>query len=231
MFTASQIIDSMAVELVRLDLRANGVLIGYLNQTVRELHSHPKEGMPILYESNLVEEQFTVTALPAVWPIPSIARFQDVAAIQNEDNGVTFSRRKPKYISERGPDSYWYRTGGYIALSSTTLGVDSKINLAYYMYAPRFTYYTAAVRPAYFNADTNAWVYLTAVTDEEKEAARNSVSHWMLERWAEVVQEGIRSKVWRRLGETERAKLAYSAYQSARLEILSAESFEMEELP
>src|SRR3546814_4768742 len=54
------------------------------------------------------------------------------------------------------------------------------------------------------------------VTDEEKAAALAKATNWILSRHEDVVAEGARAKVYKRLSDTERARTSYSMYMSLR---------------
>src|SRR3546814_18232243 len=54
------------------------------------------------------------------------------------------------------------------------------------------------------------------VTDEEKAAALAKATNWILSSHEDVVAEGARAKVYKRLSDTERARTSSSMYMSIR---------------
>lgn len=43
-------------------------------------------------------------------------------------------------------------------------------------------------------------------------------------RWQEVIEEGLRAKIYKRVGDDQRARTSYSLYQSLRKGLVMAES-------
>lgn len=233
MSTFSEVIDDLKAELVRPDLTAS--IADYLNLTIRESHQKKVNGdvVPVLYDSNRVEDTVTVASLPAIWDIPSIARFQYFETAFYPTSGQYAKKKSVTRTHENGNnpfDPFWYRAGGYIAFNGVNVG--EVINLTYFQYPSRLKYYPVAipqVRPAIYDIETDSFTYATAydVDDTTRENARNLVTNWLLLNHVEILKQGVRAKVWARLGETDRAKIAFSAYESLKLGLIGSEINEL----
>ena len=227
MATFSQIIDEMIQETKRPDLLSE--ICAYLNQTVMEIHYQPSSGNIILYRANRHEIQITATGdTKVVWDIPNPATFIGVEAVRypcildaagdpvfpREVNpGIAMNRELYKYM--RSGDSYVFSGYG---------GVGSLIDVCYQARPGRLKYLPLAQRPAVFD-DMDGWQYAdSVVTEEEQEIARAATANWILLRYHDLVTEGVRSKVYKRLSDTERARTSYSLYMSLRQGLFTAES-------
>src|SRR5882757_6030616 len=165
MSTFSQIIDELVVEHLRPDLRVT--ITEYLNQTIREVHNKPVSSSqapdPVLYESNRVEEIFTVPDTPPSWSIPDVTRFQRFETAWYTSQGVYSQKRHPSRAFQHGVnpcDPYWYRAGSYIVMNGAAQGEEVK--LSYFQFPRRLTYYAVALRPATFDIETGTYTYLSA---------------------------------------------------------------------
>lgn len=233
MSTFSEVVDELAVELVRPDFKI--AITDYLNLTIRELHQKKMNAdvAPVLYDSNRVEDAVTVTSLPAIWDIPNIARFQYFETAYYPTRGIYAHKKHVIRTRENGydpVDPYWYRAGGYIAFNGVAIGED--INLSYFQYPARLKYYPVAtpqVRPAVYNFETNTYTYATTydIDATTRGNARDLVTNWLLLNHVEVLKQGVRAKVWARLGETDRAKMGFSLYESLRLGLIGSEINEL----
>lgn len=229
MSTFSEIVDELKVELVRPDFTA--AIVDYLNLTIRESHQKKinADVAPVLYESNRVEDEATVTSLPAVWEIPNVARFQMFETAYYPISGRYALKRHVTRTFEQGNnplDPFWYRAGGYITFNGVNVG--ETVKLTYFQYPARLKYYevtTPQSRPAVYNFETDTYTYATAydVNDATRENARNLVTNWLLLNHVEIMKQGVRAKVWARLGETDRAKMGFSLYESLRLGLIGSE--------
>lgn len=230
MTTFSQICDSLLLELKRPDMMSE--IQSYVNQTIRELHFRPDNNAAIFYKSNLVELALTSTVDTGFsWTIPRMDTFQDMSAVKfatvsnrDHEHGVWVNERTPGRMLHATP-YYWYRASNYIVFHGYG-GVGGVIQLAYYEYPRRLKYYAAADRPAQWDVDSE-WTYHSGITtDDDKEIAEGQVTNWILMRWTDLVLEGTRAKVYKRLSDDSRARLCYSAYQAARMGIYTSETME-----
>lgn len=227
MSTFSQIVDELKLELLRPDFEA--VISDYLNQTIRELHARRQTGNPVLYDANRQELEVLIESLPATWAIPSVPKFQALETVYFKERGVYALKRHPSRAFENGlnsDDPYWYRSGPVIAFNGILEGETAK--LSYFEFPARLQYYATALRPATYNFETESYTYLPSydVSDTTRENARNLVTNWLLLRWSSVLKEGVRAKVYKRLGEKERAGMCFSAFEAQRGGLLSSETFD-----
>lgn len=226
MTTFSQIVDEMVNELKRPDLL--GEICSYVNQTIREVHFDPSTGAAIAYNANLQELLITATSESGFgWDVPNPATFQRLEAVKI---GNRYGRDgRPVWLRERKPgrgmqsaDYFFYRVRDRFVFSDYG-GIGAEIALAYYEYPRRLKYYAPSVRPAEYD-DVSGWSYADSiVTPELEEAARESVTNWLLMRWHDVLTEGIRAKVYKRVSDTERARTAYSMYSALRQGLYTSE--------
>lgn len=233
MSTFSEIVDELATELVRPDFKV--AITDYLNLTIRETHQKKSNSdvVPVLFESNRVEDTVIVASLPAIWDIPNVARFQYFETAFFPATGYYAHKRAITRIREDGPNSqepYWYRAGSYIVFNGVRVGED--VNLTYFQYPARLKYYAATnpqTRPAVYNFETDTYTYASAfdVNATTRENARNLVTNWLLLNHVEIMKQGVRAKVWARLGETDRAKMGFSLYESLRLGLIGSEINEL----
>lgn len=202
-------------------------IASYTNQTIRDVHFRPNLNSPILYDANRYEDEVTVTSDGMwLWSIPSNTRFQDVEAIFVNELGVYVNRRNPRIALTQSfePDAnlYWYRSGPAIAINGVAAGWTAK--LSYHMF-PRTLGYKPATganaRAVRFNPDSDAYELITGGVPSE--AQLELETHWVLQRWADTIKEGVRAKVWKRLGDMERTRMAYSAFESMRTSIWNTE--------
>lgn len=226
MTTFSQLVDEMVFETRRPDLLSE--ISSYVNQTIREAHFTPDRGNAILFRDNLSESLLVAsTADGYSWTIPNPQTFQAMQAVKYL--GVWEDCKNP-YAVERTPGRgmqknpyHYYRASGYYVFNGYG-GIDGEIALAYYSYLRSLKYYLPADRPATYDVE-DGWEYAAGVvTDEQKLAAQEKVSNWMLLRWADVLREGIRAKIYKRTGDTERGRTSYSLYSQLRVGMFTGES-------
>lgn len=228
MTTFSQLVDELAAEVVRPDLRTT--ICSYVNQTIRELHSRRDSGLPVQFASNRVETEVTAAELPFVWSIPNVARFQSIESIFDPATGQYLRQKTPGDIyrdtNHPFPALYYYRSGPTVVLNGIAVGASVK--MSYFEYPRLLTYYASDERPAVWDSITEVFTYLAAYesTSELQETAESLTTNWLLLRWGElVIKEGVRAKVWKRLAELDRARLAYSAYSSLRDQLVATEEW------
>lgn len=223
MTTFSQLVDVMVSETKRPDLVSE--IATYLNQTIREVHQAQDNGGPILYGDNLHEKVLIATVATGFsWLIDEVDTFQVLQAVRYDS--VFGDDCRPIYVEQRKPGRilnslryFWYRSGNYIQFAGYG-GVDGQISLAWYAYPRRLSYYPANCRPATWTDDYQ-WSYHAdwVATEEGREQAELMSSNWLLLRWTDVIMEGLRAKVYKRVGDKDRANLCYSLFSQLRMGI------------
>ena len=231
MTTFSQLIDAMVLETKRADLRTE--MSSYLNQTLRELHFDPERGGAHLFRDNLTETLITSAVESGLtWDIPSPQNFQAMLAVEYQSMMTNQGDRV--FAVERLPgrgvtnEDYWFYRAGVTYAFTGNGGIGSLVALAYYEYPRNLKYYAAAVRPATYDQDLG-WTYAAEfdTSDELRLAARNFVTNWLLMRWGDVITEGLRAKIYKRVSDTERARTCYSLYSTLRKGLVSSESADL----
>lgn len=228
MFTLSQMVDELVEEAKRPDMIAD--ITRFVNQTVRELHFTQDRRAALLFKSNFKELAITATSDSAfTWDAPNPALFQIMAAVQYP--GVYNGAGDPVWAKEVQPgphlvneDFYFYRVGDSFAFSGYG-GNGYAINLGYFEFPKSLKYYPDDnTRPAEYDPE-DGWTYPAgAATDEDKETARNNSTNWLILRWSDIVSEGVRAKLFKRLSDTERARTSYSMYESLRQGMWTSET-------
>lgn len=233
MTTFSQLIDDMVAETKRTDLKNE--MIRYLNQTIREVHSDPKNGSVVAFKSNYQEIQLTADSEDSyVWTLPSPENLQAIAAVRfdnvwiNDDERVYAKEIMPGRRLEQ-LDYAWYRSADQVGFKGYG-GLGATISIGYFEFPRRHKYYDVAARPAEYDVDTG-WTYLAAYdTDETTRAnARAIVSNWILMRWYMLLEEGLRAKVYKRLSDDTRQRTSYSLFMQQRAGLITAEKMEFVE--
>jgi hypothetical protein len=229
--TFSQAIDDLVAETRRPDMKA--ILGDYLLQTIRELHVDTKSGSvgrALKFPDNLVEDELTADAETGfTWAIAAPHRFQLFESAYYENRGLYSRNRSPSsafaFSEEINGDVYHYRSGNYFCFSGYG-GLDAIIKIAYYQYPARLTYYSAALRPAVWSDEAQGWTYLDSydITDETRANAVALVTNWMLLRYPDLLKEGTRAKLYKRLNDPDRARMAFSAFESMKPLLISSET-------
>lgn len=226
MTTFSQLVDEVIAETKRPDLAAE--IHTYVNQTIREMHFRPDTNAAILYPDNRVETQLVANLdTNYSWEIPNIATFQKLETVQYPsvygieiDNN--FSREVSPGRNMYNFDRRHYRSQNYYVFYGYG-GLNSIINLTYFAFPPRLKYQTVPLRVAQYD-DIDGWTYAPAITtDEQKETARAQTSNWILLRWHDVVLEGVRAKIYKRVSDDSRARTCYSLYAQLRNGVFTSE--------
>jgi len=220
MTTLSQIVDELTLELVRPDLRL--FIAAAANQTIREVHTG-QNGVTHRFASNRVENLLTVpdgTTDVYSWVIPNFNRFQSSEAYFYESVGRFAMQRPPGTInfSDRSSVSdrwFWYQSGNYICFSGFGLP-GHRIQASGFWYPRSLLYHPVSERYAQYDVESDTWTYRYGSGVEEEEAQLRS-TNWVLMRWSDLVREGVRAKVFKRLGDQLRAGLCFSAYQDMRI--------------
>jgi hypothetical protein len=229
MTTFSQFVDEMVGETKRFDLATE--IAAYINQTVREVHFRSDTGSVLYFRENLQELLITANSDDSFgWDIPNPAIFQGIIGVQyadqfNADNGcpgVWAEEVTPGRNMAHKKYSF-YRIGtGYAFTGYGHTG--SRIKLAYYQYPSRLKYYTVANRPASWD-DAAGWTYKAEydVSDQTRANARALVTNWLLLRWHDVLSEGVRAKIYKRVSDEVRGRTAYSLYSTLRQGLWTSE--------
>jgi hypothetical protein len=231
MTTFSQLIDEMVIETRRPDLRLE--IATYLNQTIREVHFEPSKGNVVLYGENRIEDEITATTDSGqIWDLPNPAIFQAMEAVRFPNCSLGRLEYAPE--ARPGPSLrtrpfFYYRSGPSFVFGGTVGygGVGAKIQLSYFEYPPALKYKDVAVREASYDIESG-WTYLDAVTAEDQAAARAKVSNWILLRWADVLREGLRAKIYKRLSDQLRGQTSYSLYSQLRQGLFTSEVAELQ---
>lgn len=226
MFTFSQMVDEMISEVKRPDLASE--IARYVNQTIRECHFSTDRQAAIFFKDNFNESLLTATNEEAeTWTVPNPTTFQKMAGVkylgQCDYNGdaVWATETVPgRHLNQLC--HFFYQVGGSFVFSGYG-GVGAQIAIGYFTFPASLKYKAAAARPANYDPESG-WTYNEAiVTDEDKEAARLVCTNWLLMRWSDVVSEGVRAKLFKRVSDTERARNCYSLYGQLRQGLITSE--------
>ncbi len=217
MTTLSQVIDEIVEETGHQELRL--AIPSWLHQTLRELHFN--DATPMKYPDNLFEDYVTADSDEGyLYPLVAPQQFQVMESVYYETRGIYAPPRSPAasmaFLEQINGDVYHYRTGGYIALSGYG-GTGATVKIAYYLIPPRLQdFKNASLRPAQWDEENQVWVYLPAydVDATTRADALTKTTNWLLLRHKEVIMEGVRAKLYKRLNDPDRAKIAFSAYNS-----------------
>lgn len=211
----SELVDTVLARCGRTDRKED--IISYVNLTIRSVQAK------IFCYNNLTEDQIEATADPFIWINP--INFQKLKAARYNDGEYPVSKMG------KGQDTYpnrYYLGPGYVGF--TGMEVGSLIDVAYYKFQPRLKYYEDNQRPATteFNYTTEQYNFsyydLTSIGDLDytlvanQPLARAKVSNWILLKWREMIEEGTLAKVYKLIGETERAATAFSLFERTRVQ-------------
>lgn len=226
MFTFSQMVDDIVSEVKRPDLTSE--IARYVNQTIRECHFSTDRQAAIFYRDNFNEVLLTATAEEGFsWTLPNPTTFQQMAGVKYPGqfdiggNEIWAEATTPgRHLN--GKTNFFYQVGSEFVFSGYG-GLNGIIALGYFAFPSSLKYYTEANRPAWYDVE-DGWSYNDAiVSDEDKEAARLVVTNWLLMRWSDVVSEGVRAKLFKRVSDTERARNCYSLYGQLRQGLMTSE--------
>lgn len=228
MTTLSQIIDDLIAETMRPDMKRQ--MVGFANQTIRELHFEKNSGMAIGFKSNLVETYLTADNDDGFgYDIPRPQLFQRVEAVWFDSIGryVRESNPASSMLSDLDSRFSWYRSGHRLVFNGYG-GVGSGIRLAYFEYPRRLEFYDQASRPVKWDTTEDIFVYKVEYdgTPELREKALWLSTNWLIYRWQDYVMQGVKAKVYARLQQMDRARLAYAAFKEMVPHIISAETYE-----
>lgn len=226
MFTLSQMVDEIVSETKRPDLVSE--ISRYVNQTVRECHFSTDRQAAIFYRDNFNEVLLTASAESGyTWPMPNPTTFQKMAGVKFPSQFDTMGREVWAVETTPGRhlsalDHYFYQVGSTFVFSGYG-GIGANIALGYFAFPASLKYKSVAARPASYDPESGWSYHADVTTDEDREAARLVTTNWLLMRWSDVVSEGVRAKVYKRVSDTERARNSYSLYGQLRQGLMSSE--------
>lgn len=230
MTTFSQLVDLVVSETKRPDLVSE--IATYLNQTIREVHFSADRNAALLFPENFRELLLTATSESGfTWDIPNPGVFQAMEVVKY----LTIYSRLGDDIYAKGTtpgrhladmEYYYYRVGGSFVFSGYG-GINSQIAIGFYEFPMSLKYKVPAARAASYDIESG-WTYGEGIdTPELEEAARLFSTNWLIFRWSDVIMEGVRAKVYKRLSDTERARTCYSLYGSLRQGLWTSETAEV----
>lgn len=233
MTTFSQLVDSIVFETKRPDLLME--IGSYLNQTIRELHFVPDlgtynaaKGNAVFFAENLRESLLVANVDTGFgWDIPDVSVFQAMRAVRFDTQTGVYP---PEQVPGRGLASlraFYYRAASRYYFSGYG-GLNALISLAWYQFPNRLKYFPVSQRPAVWDVN-DGWTYAPAFsgTAELHVAAQAYTTNWILQRWEDVIAEGLRAKVYKRVSDDNRAKTCYSMYSTLRQGLVSSESADL----
>ena len=230
MTTFSQMVDEAVAESQRPDLLTQ--IATYLNQTIREVHFRPDINAPLTYRENFKESTIVAASDKSLsWDLPNPALFQRIAGVRYP--GIRDSDNNPVWAKEKVPgrgldpnDYFFYRIGSALVFANYG-GAGSMVDLGWFEFPNRLKYLPAALRPAQYD-DWDGWQYAPAVTTPEmQERARAMTSNWLLLRWHDVLMEGVRAKIYKRVSDEVRQRTSYSLFQQLRQGLWISEVVEL----
>jgi len=240
MYTHSQLVDNLIAELMRPDLQV--AFSNALNQTIRELHTTKGDGgslpVPVGFKSNLNEDILTADVDTGFsYTLENPTRFQMVEAVWYANPGVYATERMPSSIrafdgNVDGAEFGWYRSADQIFFDNYG-GAGSQIAIAWFDHVQRQSYYDSDARPCEWDEASESFIYKTVgtvdynSTPELQAKARYLCTNWMIQRWFDTLSQGVRAKVWARLGDDVRGKTAYSSYEALRAPLIQTETLVM----
>lgn len=224
MITFSQLVDRVIQETARQSLLA--LAARFLNQTIREVHTNER-GQPVAFQRNLVEAQLVAdvdTGFEWVAPVllqqHPIVRYDSVVSTE----GPVYPEILMPSRIMNFKDHFFYQSGDRYIFSGYG-GENGIISLAYYLFPSRLNYFPVGERPGEFD-DAGVFVVNPDFTGTEEEARAQTVN-WLLEKWEDVLAEGVLAKLYKAQGEDEangRARSAFSAFERQRLQLHQIEA-------
>ena len=219
MTTFSQLVDTIVSESRRPDMVQE--ISTYINQTIRELHFDSERNKILFFNDNFRESQLTASSESGFsWTIPNPAVFQKLKTVNyptnmDWDGKPIWPQRTTPGRHLNGMKYFYYQAGNQFFFEGYG-GLNAKINLGWFEF-PRRLPYVAENRLVTWDEENQDFVYdPSLVTDEQKADALAKATNWILTRHEDVVAEGARAKVYKRLSDTERARTSYSMYMSLR---------------
>lgn len=214
----SNTFNALIDEVINRSLKSERLadIIAYARTTLRECHSLA------FFAKDLIEDVHTITAEPDIWQRPDYFREMFSVGTPFYDN---FGKRIFAKRSTPGPalnnvQYFYYPSGDAFVFGKFDIGLE--LALAYLTYSKRFYYYTEETRPARFITETQTWTYLAAISDAEKQAARELVSDWLLFDWYDLIVSGTITKLYNSVGD-ERSRTEYSLYKGLQVALKTSE--------
>lgn len=219
MTTFSQMVDEAVFESKRPDLLTE--IATYLNQTVREVHFRPDINAPLTYRDNFKESQLVADRESGLtFDLPNPVLFQRMAGVRfstiwSRDGGHIWAKEKVPGPGLRADEYYYYRVGSTLVFANYG-GTGSVIDLAWFEYPNRLKYMPMATRVAQYD-DEVGWLFAPGiVTPEQQALAKIRSTNWLLLRWHDVLMEGVRAKIYKRVSDEVRQRTSYSMFQQLR---------------
>ena len=226
MFTFSQMVDEVVSEVRRPDLTSE--IARYVNQTIRECHFTTDRQAAVFFRDNFNEVLLTPDVESGYsWALPNPTTFQKMAGVKypmrfNSDSSEVWATETTPGRHLANMEYYFYQVGQEFVFSGYG-GVNANVAIGYFAFPPSLKYYSLANRPASYDP-VDGWTYHASVTTpEDQEAARLVVTNWLLMRWSDVISEGVRAKLFKRVSDTERARNCYSLYGQLRQGLITSE--------
>lgn len=227
MFTFSQMVDEIVSEVKRPDLTSE--IARYVNQTVRECHFDPERNAVQFYRNNGKELAITSTTEAShVWRIPNPTTFQKLAGVQypikfgGDGQSVWPTETTPgRHLKDL--DYYFYQAGDSFVFSGYG-GVGVPINLYYFAFPASLPYFRANCRPMEYDYLGTKKYSADWIHEHARDDATLLCTNWVLQRWSDIVSEGVRAKLYKRVSDTERARTCYSLYAQLRKGLVTSES-------
>ena len=227
MSTFSQLIDDVIQEQKRPDMLS--LAASYLNQTIREVHFRADTGSILHFLSNFHELQVTASSESGyAWNIPDPAIFQGLTQVQYADvwdaatDSPAWSRETQPSRTLNTDRPYHYRVGQSFVFSGYG-GVNKRINLGFFLYPRRLKYKALAQRLVTYDEYLGYTFAPSITTPEQEAAAMEQETNWLIQRWYDVLAEGLRAKILKRTGDEVRGRTSYSLFNTLRQGLWTAE--------
>lgn len=233
MTTFSQLVDSIKKETRRPDLEVE--IARFCNQTVREIHFDSQSNSVLFFADNFRETQLVASVENGQgWDIPNPSTWQKLHTARYDgvcENGhQVYAKATTPGRHLAGLHHYFYQTGGQFAFAGYG-GTGSVISLGYYEYPRSLKYQPEATRLVTWDEEETHFVYdASLTTPEDRQQALGRATNWLLTRWSDVIAEGLRAKVYKSRGDTERARTAYSMYMALRQGLWTSEIAQVQEV-
>lgn len=214
----SNTFNALIDEVVNRSLKSERLadIIAYARTTLRECHSLA------FFAKDLIEDVHTTAAEPDIWQRPDYFREMFAVGTPFFDSlgKRVFAKRASPGPALNNLQYFYYPSGGAFVFGKFDVGVE--LMLAYLAYSKRFYFYTVETRPARFMTETGTWTYLTAITEEEKTAARLLVTDWLLFDWYDLIISGTLTKLYNSVSD-ERSRTEYSLYKGMQMNLQTSE--------
>ena len=231
MTTFSQMVDEAVYESKRPDMRTE--IATYLNQTIREVHFRPDVNAPLTYRDNFKEARLVADRDEGLtFDLPNPATFQRIAGVRY---ATVFTRSgEPVWATEKVPgpgiraeDYFFYRIGSSLIFANYG-GAGSIVDLGWFEFPNRLKYEPTQLNRTATYDDYDGWTYRADInTPELQRLARERTSNWLLLRWHDVLMEGVRAKIYKRVSDEVRQRTSYSLFQQLRQGLWISETAEL----